>query len=444
MLFTQLNFFFFFITIFGPQLFLPKGLKKYFFLFGSFYFIGYNNLFYLPPVLICILVTFFSGHLIQKTRSLWVVGVAVCLLVLNLYLFKHNLIVKDYTYPSPFALGISFYSLQAVGLVLDVAKGRIEKMPDVFSLSLYLSFFPQLVAGPIETSQGLLKRIENDAYQELNLDRLTEGMYLLVFGLLQKVVIADHLRDSTRVLFEKGFELPGWMNVGLLLMLTMQVYCDFSGYSKIARGLGKLIGLPLSQNFDSPLTSKNLMEFWGKWHQTLSRWLMNYVYLPLLQYRRRLGLSGIVFICFLISGLWHGFEWRFIAWGATQGLFFLLAELLDKKFKHSLVKFFNWALMVCAVSTQWIFIFSADLATALENLMTLLSSFRDWRFEAAVLHTDLLWVLLIISLIVLALDWKERTLLKRNINKWGVMYTFVVTIILLGKFSQEPFLYFRF
>lgn len=226
------------------------------------------------------------------------------------YFSGHNFRTLDLILP----VGISFYTFQAIGYVIDVYRGEVEPERNLGKYALFLSFFPQLVAGPIERSKNLLSQL----YQEHKFDyeRARSGILLMTWGLFQKIVIADRAAILVNAAFENQESYTGVQLMAGAFCFAIQIYCDFGGYSNIAIGASEMLGIELMDNFMRPYFSLSIKEFWGRWHISLSTWFRDYVYIPLGGNRCTKARRNLNVMCtMLLSGLWHGANWTYILWG---------------------------------------------------------------------------------------------------------------------------------
>jgi alginate O-acetyltransferase complex protein AlgI len=228
-------------------------------------------------------------------------------------------------------VGISFYTFQTLSYTIDVYRNKLEPTEDFIAFSAFVCFFPQLVAGPIERASNLLPQFYKKRI--FTYEKSADGMRQILWGLFKKVVIADNCAEYANLIFNNYGDYNGPTLILGVIFFAFQVYGDFSGYSDIAIGTSKLFGFNLMQNFATPYFSRNIMEFWKRWHISLTSWLTDYVFTPLAINYRHWGTMGIVssiFFTFLISGLWHGANWTFIVWGALHGLYFLITILFTR------------------------------------------------------------------------------------------------------------------
>ena len=231
-------------------------------------------------------------------------------------------------------VGISFYTFQALSYSIDVYRGKIEPTKDIIAFFAFISFFPQLVAGPIERATNLLPQFLKK--REFNYDTAVDGMRLILWGLFKKIVVADNCAVYVNKVFSTYSEQSGSTLLFAAVFFSIQIYCDFSGYSDIAIGTAKLFGIKLMRNFNVPYFSRDIAEFWRRWHISLTTWFRDYVYFPL--GGSRVSKAKVVrntFVIFLLSGFWHGANWTFIAWGAYHAILFLPLILTGKNRKYT-------------------------------------------------------------------------------------------------------------
>jgi len=285
-------------------------------------------------------------------------------------------------------VGISFYTFQTLSYTIDVYKKNMQPTKDFIAFAAFVSFFPQLVAGPIERASNLLPQILKK--RKFNYEQSTQGVRLILYGLLKKIVIADSLAPSVNEIF-LNFSLysPLVLILGVFFF-TFQIYCDFSGYTDIARGLSKLLGIELMENFKFPYFSRSIGEFWRRWHISLSTWFRDYLYIPL-GGSRGTKLKNIrnIFIIFLVSGFWHGANWTFIIWGVIHALLFIPSFLSKSNRKHidelpktkyilpSLSNFFLILKTFLIVSLAWIFFRANSVGNAFDYIKHII----EWDFD---------------------------------------------------------------
>jgi len=321
---------------------------------GSYIFYGWWDYRFLALIIFSTLVDFIIGLQIWKAKDqkgkkkLYLLLVSILVNIGFLGFFKYyNFFVENFISAFSFfgyeigsstlniilPVGISFYTFQTMSYTIDVYKGKMEPTKDFIGFAAFVSFFPQLVAGPIERASNLLPQILSK--RSFSFGKATEGIRLFIWGLFKKVVIADALAPSVDLIFSDYTAYPSQILIMGAVFFAFQIYCDFSGYSDIARGLAKLLGLELMVNFNFPYFSRSIAEFWRKWHISLSTWFRDYLYIPL--GGSRVGFYKSlrnIFIIFLVSGFWHGANWTFIAWGGIHALLFVPSFISKKNRKH--------------------------------------------------------------------------------------------------------------
>ena len=330
--------------------------KEVFLLLASFFFYGYWDWRFCFLLLFVIAIAYFSAKAVDKKVCLWA-GIAVPLAVLavfkyfNFFLSSLSAVTGQSlgTLKIILPVGISFYTFQALSYVIDVHRKKLSVEHDFVRLALYLSFFPQLVAGPIVRASDFLPQLKED--RRITLGGLEQGVQLIVFGMLKKMVLADHLS----VFVDDVFRVPGafhWATILLAVVsYSIQIYFDFSGYSDIAIGCAKCMGYDFLPNFNLPYLSENITVFWRRWHISLSTWLREYLYIPLGGNRRGKTRRFInLFLTMLLGGLWHGANWTFVFWGFLHGL----ALCVDKVIPRGAQR--NWLAKAAGMMGTYLFV----------------------------------------------------------------------------------------
>ena len=292
----------------------------------------------------------------------------------NFFLWNWNMMVQGNFQPLDIILpvGISFYTFQSISYVVDVYKERLEPTRRWIDYLFFLSFFPALVAGPIVRADYFLPQLDKNEVPTS--ENVWGGLWLVIVGVIKKAVIADYIAQYNDLIFNDPSLYTGVQTLMGVLGYTMQIYCDFSGYSDMAIGLALIMGFRLGLNFDSPYQSRNLTEFWRRWHISLSSWLRDYVYIPLGGYRKgtfRTYLNN--FLTMLIGGLWHGAAWKFVFWGAMHGAGLavhkackpILARIPD----NWLTIFIFWAITFIYVSLLWVFFRAASFEDSVPSVL---------------------------------------------------------------------------
>ena len=396
-------------------------------------------------------------------------------------IFKTDLPLAQLILP----MGISFYTFQTMSYSIDIYKGDLKPEKHFGKFSLFVTFFPQLVAGPIERASNLLPQFSET--KTFDYDRVTSGLKQMLWGFFKKVIIADRLA----LLVNQVYNSPQDYDSGLLLLATFffafQIYCDFSGYSDIAIGAARVLGFDLMKNFDSPYFSKSVGEFWKRWHISLSTWFRDYVYIPLggnrtVKWRWYYNLA----ITFIISGIWHGAEWTFLIWGALHA-FYLITEI---SIKPIATKFWNWtklptnfqqclstATTFSLVCFAWVFFRANSTSDAylilnsiskleFKQLLDIIWSLKQYALNDPnisltiplkdtisgvemglnlgqfMLSIALIFFLLLLEFTKFDLSYSLKT--KPRLIRWSVYILFIIACIVLGEFQQNEFIYFQF
>ncbi len=353
-------------------------------------------------------------------------------------------------------VGISFYTFQTLSYSIDVYKRKLEPANDIIAFFAFVSFFPQLVAGPIERATNLLPQFYKKRSFELS--SAIDGMRQILWGLLKKIVIADNCALYANEIFE-NYETysSGSLMLGAVFF-SLQIYCDFSGYSDIAIGTSRLFGFSLMKNFAFPYFSRNVSEFWRRWHISLSTWFRDYLYIPLggSQVTSKSLLIRNIFAIFIVSGFWHGANWTFIIWGALNA-FYILPTILSKKqrtaqttivgenkllpsLKESLQLFTTYILTCIA----WIFFRAESVSVALEYIVNIINQKNSHSINISGYIASIIALFLIV-------EWLQRTkehaldisFISSRALRW-TCYFLILNIIYIFSAPQQSFIYFQF
>lgn len=358
-------------------------------------------------------------------------------------------------------VGISFYTFQTLSYTIDVYRGAIQPERHLGKFSLFVTFFPQLVAGPIERSSNLLPQLQS-LRAKFDTERVTDGLRLMLWGLFKKVVIADRLAATVNLVYNNPSEYQGAQVVLATIFFAFQIFCDFSGYSDIAIGAAKILGVDLMKNFDKPYCARSISEFWRRWHISLSTWFKDYVYIPLggnrtLKWRWYYNL----FLTFLISGLWHGANWTFVIWGALHG-FYLVFAIISKPWREALsaqlglhklpllLKAGQVAITFALVNLGWLFFRANNLSDALLLLQNMFVLAPLANVFDLITPGGLVINLLLIAILELAhaLEKDEPFVLslakKSSLVRWPAYVAATLAILYLSTSSGQQFIYFQF
>lgn len=435
MLFNSYQFLIFFPIVVLIYWAIPLRFRYIWLLAASYYFYMCWNAKYALLLLFSTAVTYASGIIINKIKSLEIeegkrtrymklcvafsfvinIGVLAWFKYFNFIfenvqkVFAHiGIALSSPAFDIVLPVGISFYIFQALSYTVDVYRGDIYAEKNFLKYALFVSFFPQLVAGPIERSKNLLKQVAEP--HRFDYEKCREGFLLMLWGFFLKLVIADRAAIIVNTVYNDYGIYPGMYLVVATVLFAFQIYCDFAGYSTIAMGAAKIMGFELMENFDCPYFAKSVSEFWRRWHISLSSWFRDYLYIPLGGNRKGTARKYFnMMIVFLTSGMWHGAQWSFIVWGGINGLYQIIGERLmpvrnklnkllrlkRESFGHKLFKVVTTFVLI---DFAWIF-FRANRFTDAFGIIKSMFSVRNW------------WVLFDDSLFTLGLDWKNFVLL---------------------------------
>lgn len=495
-----------FLTVVFSLYWLPlrKSLRcqNLLLLTASYIFYGWWDWRFLGLIMLTTASTFLSGLTARSTHGRLVTTANIVLNIGILVAFKYFNFFSDnlqrlfglmgwnldwFTIDVLLPVGISFYTFQAVAYSVDVYKGRIEPCRNPVAFATFIAYFPQLVAGPIERASQLLPQIQ--APRHWDSYRAVTGLRMVLFGVLKKVCVADMLAIYADRLFADSLQHPA-ANLLAALIFTLEIYCDFSAYSEIARGVSRLLGIELMANFRFPYFSRNIVEFWQRWHISLMWWFRDYLYIPLGGNRRgRLRTAFNTALVFLVSGLWHGAAWNFIAWGAYWAIVYLIGKLaLDLRRRETAITLHDlpdmiptfgavtfgfyifrcsdWSQIMAGISNLWVYAASFGLLWIVAKAVT------SWRFTRMLLAvtvtavclfalyelviTNALALLLLKAwwvlpaAVVAAVEWRNRNrdhALERMSPNPLLRLTFYwvcLTLIVLSEPVDMTFIYFQF
>ncbi len=480
MLFNSFAFAIFLPIVFILYWLLPHKTRWVLMLVASYYFYMSWNAKYVFLILFTTIISYVAARLLENAKSRnkkkrILAGTAVACLgvlfffkyfnfvsesvtaVFNIFAIQMHPILLNLLLP----VGISFYTFQTLSYVIDVYKGDVEAEHHFGYYAAFISFFPQLVAGPIERTSNLLPQIK--AEQHFNYDQATYGLKLMAWGYFKKMCIADTLSQFVSKVYDMPQCFSGFALVLATVFFTLQIYCDFSGYSDIAIGTAKLLGINLMTNFKSPYFSQSIKEFWSRWHISLYTWLRDYVYIPLGGGRvGKIRHTFNLIITFLVSGLWHGANWTFVIWGGIHGIGQVAENAIVPKNKLKSSKGIVWVLRVLLVfvfaSFAWIFFVSNSLGDAVyvishmfEGIASpvayLKNGFVGIGMNKAVLLKIFINVLVlaVFDFISLTCDIIEMINQKSIIVRWIIYIGFVYLILTnLPVSNVTTFIYFQF
>lgn len=488
MLFNSFDFFIFFpIAVIGYYV-IPYRIKHIWLLLCSYYFYMCWNPAYAVLILISTLITYASGILIEKKprlKKVWVfasfalnLGILGYFKYFNFFLDNLNMLFDRFhiTMELPrmdflLPVGISFYTFQALSYTMDVYRKEIAPEKNLFKYALFVSFFPQLVAGPIERSGNLLKQISEK--HKFDPETVRDGLMLMIWGYFLKLVLADRIAIFVDAVFSDYTTYGGAYILVADLLFTIQIYCDFAGYSTIAMGAAKVMGFQLTDNFDCPYMAESIAEHWRRWHITLSSWFRDYVYIPLGGNRKGKRRKYInIFIVFLLSGLWHGAAWTYVIWGALHGIYQIIGEILmplrdrlnkilrlnRNSFSHRLYHRIGTFLLI---AFAFVFFRADTVRAALQILKSIVCMdnlyvlFDDSLFGLGLDWKNFMVMLLAIGLLLAVDALKHRGFVVREWIcrqelwfRWSILIAGIVGILIFGiwgfGYDAQAFIYFQF
>lgn len=481
MLFNSLEFLVFFPVVVLVYFAFPARLRWLWLLGASYWFYGSWRMDFLALLWASTLVDYAVGRLLGGTndaqRRRLLLGTSLVTNLGLLFVFKYfgffadslasllALVGVQAQWPRPdfvLPVGLSFYTFQSLAYTIDVYRGRLEPERHLGRFALYVAFFPQLVAGPIERAQHLLPQFkERHAWDYA---RIESGLRLMGWGLFKKIVIADRLALAVDTVYGNPTEYTG---VPLLLAtyaFAWQIYCDFSGYSDIAIGAARVMGFDLMLNFDRPYASRSIREFWQRWHISLSTWFRDYLYIPLGGNRASVPRwMANLMVTFLLSGLWHGANWNYLVWGGLHGTYLVLSIWLVAFWRRvqplppvhqrsAIVRLARQLITFHLVLLAWVFFRASTVGDALYILENM---GKEWTLS---MHYNIgigPWGLAIAATAVLLLEVVQYAHVRiggvgRALDaqptwvRWSVYYALIFAILMFGRFETTEFIYFQF
>lgn len=481
MLFNSYEFFVFFPIVTIIFFLLPHRYRWLHLLLASCIFYMYFVPVYILILFFTILVDYVAGIKIESAQGKKRKFFLILSLIANigvLAIFKYyNFFIENINSVAivdlPFLkillpIGLSFHTFQAMSYTVEIYRGKYKAERHFGIYALYVMFYPQLVAGPIERPQNVLPQFHQK--QVFDYKNAVLGLRLIVWGLIKKMVIADHLALFTDPIFNAPQNYPGITLAIATAFFAFQIFCDFSGYSDIALGTARVMGFKLMTNFNKPYHAKSISEFWKRWHISLSTWFRDYLYIPL--GGNRVALPRVyfnLFFVFLVSGFWHGANWTFIIWGALHGFYLIFAQATEKirksifcSFKTSEFKavndFTSRILVFALVCFAWIFFRANNLPDAVlivekiahfpNELLVLVEnenfSFLNFPKELFIFGLISILALELAHLIDIRARFSEKFETFHPAFRWSVYLTSILLILFLGLFQSKSFIYFQF
>ena len=433
----------------------------------SLYFYYKSSAWFFMLLIITSVLDWCLSRIMSDTRKLWKrrlclwlsIGMSLSILgffkYANFFLWNWNQMVEGNFQPLDIILpvGISFYTFQSISYIVDVYKGRVSPTETWIEYLFFLSYFPALVAGPIVRADYFLPQIQNRDHASRQ--EMAAGLWLIILGLVKKAVVADYIAQYNDLIFASPTGYSGLESLMGVVGYVVQIYCDFSGYSDMAIGISAIMGFRLTRNFNFPYKSRNLTDFWRRWHISLSTWLRDYVYIPLGGNRRGTLRTYVNnFLTMLVGGLWHGAAWKFIIWGGMHGVGLIVHKALRPwlvKIPDTWpVKAASWTLTMAYVSFLFIFFRAASFEDAWLIIRNIFGNF-DIAYLAPFVRVRYVWLIFVAMIIAV------HSLPTRWINAAGDWFVrapfgaklavFIVAVQLVVQFMSEdvmPFIYFQF
>jgi len=484
MLFNSIQFLIFFPIVVSVFFALPHRSREIFLFIASYYFYMCWRPAYIVVIVFITLLDYFAGRMLEsatdeRTRKFFL-GLSIVGNFGLLFVFKYfdffggalsdamrplrlfgDVPVLHFALP----IGLSFHTFQAVSYTIEVYRRRVPAERNLLDYALYVSFFPQMVAGPIERPYHLLPQFKTP--KRIEFDAVRSGLELALWGFFKKVVVADRLAGFVNVVYAAPHAYSGPTLTLATIFFAIQIYCDFSGYSDIAIGCARIMGFELMTNFRQPYFAQSIEEFWHRWHISLSTWFRDYLYIPLGGNRVSTARwCANIMIVFTFSGLWHGANWTFVLWGTLHGAFYLIARL-TARMRHAIAQalgeqsmprvFAGWRILFtfALVTFAWVFFRAQSLSDAM-YVVTHFYRMGNFHlkeldvFHVGLVRSDLLTsvILAAIALIVESLIANQnvtaRNLWQMRPMRWALYYACAYSIIFYGVFERLEFIYFRF
>ena len=460
MQFNSVLYLVFLVLVVGVFYQLTPRARRWLILAASYLFYGYWSVPFSGLLVFSTVLDWAASLWIQKHDSKFQKRLALMMsLVCNLGLlglFKYADFFSDSAYglfgarPWPhldliLPLGISFYTFQTISYTIDVYRGHLKAKRSIIDVAMYVSFFPQLVAGPIVRAGELMSQLE--CRQSFDWQNIRQGIAQIIWGLVKKVYFADTCAQVVNVVYGDASNYSGLSLLIATYAFAIQIYCDFSGYCDIAIGSARLLGIKLPKNFDAPYLSTSIQEFWRRWHITLSTWLRDYLYIPLGGSRRgKIRTYVNLMITMLLGGLWHGAGWNWVVWGGLQGAVMSIERMLglgDKRIANPIYRVIRWMVTFHIICLSWVLFRTHSLSEA-GLVMGRILTMADGQFQIGFEPVIALAMILIAQLIKLHEHWAKWFESHPPVARW-MTYTAVVFFILTFKRSMNPeFIYFQF
>lgn len=471
MVFSSMTFIWIFLPILLFVYYISKEkYRNIILLFFSLIFYSWGEPKYIVLMLISILVNYIFGRILDKCNKkknkkivlivsiVFNLGLLVYFKYFNFIATNIDNIIGQNVIPNKnivLPIGISFYTFQIMSYIIDLYRGDIKVQKNLLNLALYISFFPQLIAGPIVKYKDIDEQLQK---RTVTIEKFSNGIKKFVYGLAKKVIFANTLAYIADTIFNSNIELLNmpiaWLGA---ICYTLQIYFDFSGYSDMAIGLGKMFGFEFMENFNLPYISESITEFWRRWHISLSTWFKEYLYIPLGGNRKGKIRTYInLLIVFLATGIWHGASWNFVVWGLFNGFFLVierikLKELLDK----NKLKFVNHIYALLVIIFGWVLFRADTLRSALQYMkIMIIPSKKLANFDTSLIINNRNIIMIIVVILFSGIlqtifnKLKNKEKIKEVYHRYFevivISLLMFISIMMLASNTYNPFIYFRF
>ena len=456
MVFNSIDFIYFFI-IFTTIYFLCKNnftIQNYFILFSSLIFYSFWDYRFVFLLIASTTIDYLFGLLIfnekkiKRKKLFFILSISINLLIL--FFFKYynffidstntifhllNINIKSSLLNIILPIGISFYTFHSLSYIIDIYWGKITPTRNYVAYASFVCFFPQLVAGPISRAGDMLPKFLNK--RNVDYDKILDGISQIIFGFFKKIVVADSIALYVDNSYNNLHVISDLQILLSVLFYSIQIYCDFSGYTDIALGLGKIFGIEFKLNFDRPYLSKNFSEFWKKWHISLSSWLRDYLYIPLGGNKNgNFNTNRNLFLTMLLGGLWHGASYNFIIWGSLHGLYLIIGKYI----KLNISTFISIFITFSITSLTWIFFRSQSFD---DSLFIIKRIFTLNSYNLLEIFTVVKCLYLIILLSILDIFFYNYHNID-NKKRFILNIIILLNIVIFATFSSNAFIYFQF
>lgn len=498
MLFNSMQFIVFFPVVCLVYFIVPTKIRYIWLLVCSYYFYMCWNPKYVLLLLFSTVVTYICGILLEFIKNLEVsygkkiklkkASILICFIVntgillyykyfeflfqnIEYLLSRLGVSIREAEFDIILPVGISFFIFQALGYIIDVYRDELEAEKNILKYALFISFFPQLVAGPIERAKKILVQI--GIIHRFSFNNLKEGLLKTLWGFVLKLVIADRIAIIVDTVYKNSDTYLGIYIIVATVLFAFQIYCDFNGYTMIARGCAQILGYELMENFDAPYLSGSVAEFWKKWHISLTSWFRDYLYIPLGGNRKgKMRQYLNIFIVFLCSGLWHGASWSYVIWGGLNGLYQIAGDILQpvrnlivekcginrNSFSHKLLKQIATFIMI---DFTWLFFRMNDIGKAVNAVSSMI-----YNVDPAIVFNGSLYglglgeaefkfmLLMLVVLLFVDLQKKRNVCILGRIMEQGIWFQAMIfatlfwIVVMYGVYGNEyeasQFIYFQF